>query len=275
MMHVAEAGEAKGRVVLQLCSAAPSTVALEAAVWVARAFQSEIESLYVENQQLLELAGHPFVREISLTGRNKRAVSLLEIERHFRFASAEFQRRVEALASQAEVRVRGRVIRDDPVSALAAACAENGPWNLVALAEPFTSPNCPAISTLFDRIADTTGLLVVGPRALRAKGRIVLALERAELLNAMLATAERLSSVSESPVTVCLIAEGAEAMAELEAAARLALSERRDVSIVTLDVSRGSPASTGEALRRLSPGLIMCQFGGVLLPREGDLKPLA
>ena len=50
--HVASSGEDRGRVVLQLGSRTPNEVALNAAIRIARAFQSEIESLFVEDQQL-------------------------------------------------------------------------------------------------------------------------------------------------------------------------------------------------------------------------------
>ena len=52
--HVAQAGEDRGRVVLHLRSANPSAIALEAAVRIARAFQSEIESLFVQDEQLMD-----------------------------------------------------------------------------------------------------------------------------------------------------------------------------------------------------------------------------
>ena len=54
--HVAQTGEDRGRVVLQLRSGRPSAIALQAAVRVAQAFNSEIESLFVQDQQLLDLA---------------------------------------------------------------------------------------------------------------------------------------------------------------------------------------------------------------------------
>ena len=74
--HVAQTGEDRGRVVLQLGSAHPSAIALEAAVRVARAFQSEIESLFVEDTQLFDCAAYGFVREVSLTGHQRRVMSL-------------------------------------------------------------------------------------------------------------------------------------------------------------------------------------------------------
>ena len=68
--HVAEAGEDRGRVVLRLDPAVrPSRAALEAAVRVAQAFQSEIESLVVADQQLFEIAAFPFACQISRSGK--------------------------------------------------------------------------------------------------------------------------------------------------------------------------------------------------------------
>src|SRR5262245_58517951 len=190
MIHVAEAGESRGRVVVQLCSSQANPIAIDAAVWLARAFQSEIESLYVENQDLIELARYPFAREVSLSGREKRTLSCEDIERQFRFASAAFHTDIQARARAAEVQVKLRVVRDEPVKALRMLCAELGPWNAVALAEPFTSPQFPPLKTLLDTVHDATGLLIVGPRARRTAGPIVIALEQAELLTAMLGAAD-------------------------------------------------------------------------------------
>ena len=80
--HVAEAGEGRGRVVLHLTHAAPSPVAIEAAVRVARAFQSEIESLFVEDAALLDIAAFPFACEISLSGRQRREQPRHDCGRH-------------------------------------------------------------------------------------------------------------------------------------------------------------------------------------------------
>ena len=58
--HVAAAGEGRGRVVLWLGSSArTSSSAIDAAIVLARAFQSEVESLFVEDRQLFDLADFP------------------------------------------------------------------------------------------------------------------------------------------------------------------------------------------------------------------------
>ena len=275
MIHVAEAGESKGRVVLELCSGEANPIAIEAAIWIARAFQSEIESLFVENEQLLHLASYPFAREISLSGRSSRTLTPLDIERHFRFASASFHSEIERRARAMEVPFRARVVRAEPISALAAACAENGPWNLVAIADPFTSPVCPSVKRLFEMVADTTGLLIVGPRARRLNGPIVVGLEEAEHLPAMLAAAQRLAAVDGKEIDVILMADDEHRLAELEPSVRLVLAGRDEARIVGSEIARGSLAVIAERLRRLQPGLVLGRFGGLLVPSEGDLRPLA
>lgn len=278
MMHIAQAGEEKGRVVLPLCSGAAHAIAIEAAMWLARAFQSEIESVFVENEQLLELARFPLAREISFSGKRSGAVSCDDIERHFRFASSAFHALIETHARAAEVPCRRRVVRGEPARAIAVACAQRGPWNVVALAEPFTSPECPSIKALVETIADTTGLLVVGPSACRISGPIVLVLEHAELLPVMLNAGERLSNVSASKlagIALCLVAEDERGLAEIEGQARLVLADIPQITIVPTVVSHGAPAAVAETVRRLQPGLVIAEFGGLLVPDDGDLRPLA
>ena len=54
--HVAAAGEERGRVVVWLPTAGrASSPAIEAAMMLARAFGSEVESLFVEDKQLFDL----------------------------------------------------------------------------------------------------------------------------------------------------------------------------------------------------------------------------
>jgi hypothetical protein len=275
MIHVAEASEAKGRVVVHLGSGTANSIALDAALWLARAFQSDVEALFVENQQLLEWARYPFAREVSLSGRGQRQLSIEDLEREMRFASAAFHAELAARARALEVTAYRRIVRDEPVSALSAVCADCGPWNAVALAEPFTSPACPPLKDLLDSVKDATGLLVVGPRAARISGPIVVALEHAELLPAMVSAAQKLAAVVEGEVSVCLLAADENGLMELDNAARLVVAEHSNVKLVGSVVTFGAEAAAAEALRRLAPGLILARFGGLLMPAEGDLKPLA
>lgn len=273
--HVAEAGEARGRVLLQLASSEPNQYAVEAAIWMARAFQSEIESLFVEDEQLFQLASFPFAREVSFTGRQTRSLSTADVHRDMRFAFSQFQAVVERAARRAEVPVKGTFVRGEPVSALAQACTQCGPWNVIALADQLASPTFPSLDDVFGRIADATGLIVVGPQVCRLAGPVLLAVEDALRLSGMMHAADRLAEVQNVPIEVAPLADDEAALEYLEGQLRLALSERPEVEIVRVAPVRGGPPEVAELLRRLKAGLVIAQVGGLVLPRDGDLKPLA
>ena len=273
--HVAEAAEARGRVVLQLRTVNPNEVAIEAAVRVAQAFQSGIEALFVEDMQVFDLASFPFAREISLTGRRKRAISSSEIEQEFRLAFASLQRRIEAMAKSAEVPIRQRIVRDDPITALAATCAECGPWNVVALAEPFGTMSSESLRRLFDAVADATGLVLVGPKARRTTGPVIVAVEDVDRLPSMIRAGERLASVTGGPIVILPIADDDERVRWMEAQARLLLGERTDAQIMAAGSARGATEVVAETLRRLHGGFVVSQFGGLVVPADRDLKALA
>jgi hypothetical protein len=273
--HVAETGENQGRVVLQLGTVHPSKVALQAAIHIARAFQSEIESIFVEDNQLFDCAAYEFVREVSLTGRQSRAVSADAMTRDLHLAARAARRQLEALARRAEVPLRSRVVRDEPLRALSIACAESGPWNVVALAEPFVAGNGGLLRQLMLEISGATGLVMVGPRARRITGPVVVAVEDAQRIPALLRAAERLSALDGAPIVLLLIAADEEHLSYVESHARLVVEAREDVRIEAAAVARGEAAVVAEALRRVPAGFLICQFGGLVVPDAGDLKPLA
>lgn len=272
--HVAEAGEDRGRVVLQLCSGQPNAIALEAAVRIARAFQSEIESLFVEDEQLMDCASYEFVRETSLTGRQRRTISRDGIIRDLQLAASGVQRRVEAMARLAEVPLRSRTVRDEPLRALSIACAETGPWNVVALAEPITSSTSAPLKQLLVEIAGATGVVVVGPKASRVTGPAIVAVEDIDRLPGMLKAAERLAALDGAPVVLLLIASDEEYLHWMDGQARLVLGDRDDIHIASAEIARGEAAVIAETLRRLRGGFIIGQFGGLVVPDEGGLRPL-
>ncbi len=273
IMHVAEAGEQRGRVVLHITSGHPNAVAMEAAVRIAQAFHSEIESLFVEDLQLYDMASYPFAREISLTGA-RRALSREAIERDLRLTARALGRRVEALARAANVPLRARVVRDDPVQALAKACAEDGPWNVVALADVLSPGQGLRVCELFANVTGYTGLMLVGPKARRTAGPVIAVVEHPDHLQPMLRAAERLAGVTGGTVMVMLLADGPERGHDLEEHVRLALGTQSKVALVSCQIDQGAPAALAEVIRRLDAGFLIGHFGGILVPAHGDLRDL-
>ncbi len=275
IMHVAEAGEQRGRVVLHSASGNPSQVAIEAAVRIAQAFQSEIESLFVEDLQLYDIASYPFACEITLSGARRRTLSPDSIEQELRLCAQSLLRRIQPLARAADVPVRARVMRDDPVSALAKACAEHGPWNVIALADALPPGQGARLSELFANVSGTTGLMVVGPKARRTHGPIVAVVESPDHLQPLLRAGERMSSVvGGGEILLLLLSDDATGGQWLEDHVRLALGDQPKVRLLHCQSDQGAPAALAEVIRRLQAGFVIGHFGGILVPPSGDLRDL-
>ena len=273
--HVAEAGEQRGRVVLRLTHGRAHPMALEAAIRVAQAFQSEIESLFIEDQQLFELASFSFAREISLTGRRRQALSPESIALDLQHAAAALQRRIGVLARLAEIPLRVTVVRDEPVNAVVHACAACGPWNVVALAEPLSADSPALLRQLFAAVGGTTGIVGVGPNACRTSGPIVAEIEDIADLEPMLRTAGKLLAVTGAEsLSLLLVGRNDSETLEMEGQARLILGAEPAATILRASIRHGAPIELAEQLRRSGCGFILARFGSLLVPADGDLDHL-
>ena len=134
--HVASSGEDSGRVVLQLGARTPSAIALRPRSALRKPSSRKSKASSSRTNSCSIAPSFSFVREVSLTGRWSRTVSREEMAFGLRLAANDARRQVEKLARQADVPLRSRVVRDEPLRAISVACAETGPWNVVALAEP-------------------------------------------------------------------------------------------------------------------------------------------
>ena len=273
--HVAEAGEGRGRVVLQLGPTdRVSETAVAAALFIARAFQSEMEALFLEDSQLFDIAGLPFATEVSLSGRRVRPLSTAEIARELRHVSSAVGRKVAARAQREDVTCRCRVIRDEVVHGLAAACAENGPWNLVTLAGPLRGTEAPLLTRLFEEVQGTTGFVITGPKTLRCDGPVVALIEDAEHIPPMLRSAKRLAAPGGQSIHLLLAAGDAGTLEWLEAQTRLVLGEDTEPEIRTAMLHERDLDATANEVSKLAAGFTIARWGGRLAPREGDLTAL-
>jgi hypothetical protein len=296
--HVAEAAEARGRVVLRLTAGQVQLAAIDAAVRLARAYGAEIESLYIENVELLRLATYSFAAEIPALGGRRRPLSVAAVERDMRLQFSSLLRLVKNRAALADVPVHVRVVRDEQVAAVASTCTDCGPWNVVVLTDPLATLDPADLDNLFAWVADTTGVMVVGqPRLPDAAGSptlgptpgpVVLAVEQADALTGMLHTAERLVEGSDTPILILLVGDGTDFGPDLgqtlDTQVRLILSERpphdradggqTQIQLFSLSETHGEPAVIAEVLRRLVPSFLIARFGGLVVPPGSPLRLL-
>ena len=274
--HVAAAGEGRGRVVLWLGSSTQSSApAIDAAMVLARAYQSEVESLFVEDRQLFDLADFPFARALDSDGESWRPLPRENLEREMHFLGAALQRQVADAARRAAIPFSARVVRDDPLSAVASACADNGPWNVVAIAEPFGAGDEKRLAQVFASVLDTTGVVIAGPLARRTQGPVVAAVEQFERLGPMLKAAERLAAVTGGDVKLMLIGSRPDELAWLEGEVRLLMGDSEAPQIETVLAATADVVPVAEAVRRHKGAFLLAQYGGQVVSAETSLRPLA
>jgi hypothetical protein len=273
--HVAQAGEQRGRVVLWLDSAGePQETAVDAALCLAQAFDSEMESLFIEDRQLFDLADLPFAREISLSGRKSRTLSAHRLEREMRTLASALQRRVLARARAAEVKAEARVVREEPVRALAKACAENGPWNVVTIGAPLRRGGPQSLEEIFGAVDATTGIVVAGPEARRTSGSAIAIVEDLERAVPMLRATERIASATGGEAQLWLVEYDRNQLDWMEGQMRLLLASHAHITLRAIDLESNGPLQVAQMLRREGAGFVIAQFGGRMAPTEADVAPL-
>jgi nucleotide-binding universal stress UspA family protein len=112
------------RVIVGLDPRSPGRAALEAAAQLAERLQAELVGLFVEDVDLLHLAGLPFAREIGFPSATLRALDVTSMERSLRALAGEVQRTMALIVGRAPVPWSFRVARGVLMSELRAAAAE-------------------------------------------------------------------------------------------------------------------------------------------------------
>lgn len=279
--HVAQAGEQRGRVVLWLAASDEAhDTAVDAALCLAQAFESEIECLFIEDSQLFELAAMPFAREVMRSGRGSRPMSSDTLARDVKMHASALQRAVLGKARAAEVKASVRVVRAEPVVALAAACDENGPWNVVTVGATVRSDTGTGhlgagLDEVFRTVQATTGIVVAGREARRTSGPVIAVVEEAERLVPMMRAAERIASATGGDARLWLLEHDRARQDWIEGQICLALGAYPAIQLNVVDMTAHTPQSVAGMLRRAGAGFVIARFGGTLTPRERDVAPFA
>lgn len=279
--HVAQADEQRGRVVLWLgAGGEPQDTAVDAALRLAQAFDSEIESVFIEDRQLFDLAELPFAREISLSGRRTRTMSGAALAQDMQAHASALQRQILLRAKAADVRAQTRVVRAEPAEALAQLCAENGPWNVVAVGSPVRDDKATGhlgagLAEVFDAVQAATGILVAGARARRTTGPVIAVVEELDRAVPMMRAAERIASATGGDARIWLLEHDRSRLDWIEGQIRLALGTANGLKLEVVDMSEHTPQSVAGMMRRAGAGFIISRFGGMLTRRERDVAPFA
>jgi hypothetical protein len=260
----------RGRVVVRLGSfEVPSAAALAAAVHVARAFQSEVEGVFVEDPDLFLAASHGFVREVGhFAGRVRPLSPTVTASDTAHFAVAA-QRDLATIAAAHRVRFEARAVREQAVPALARACAERGPWNIVAFGEPIADAEAAErVADALREVAGATGYVVAGRRAGWRRGPVVVAVEDVDRLPGQLRVARGLAAVDRDPVWLVPVASDVIGKDWLEAELRMVEADLADV-VVRPAIDAGAVGhALPTTLTAAEPRLVIARNGGLSAPAD-------
>ncbi|MEL6621573.1 MAG: hypothetical protein AAFQ11_01700 [Pseudomonadota bacterium] len=266
--HVAKVDEARGRVVLRICHRVRDD-AVMAAARVAAAYEAQLETVYVEDEDVHTCAEFSFAVELTPSGTRRRSLGGPAVAQSYSALRERSRRAVSKAAAAFDITVAERAMRNDPIRSVAIACAENGPWNIIALAEPASATEFDGVRRLFTAVKDNTGLVIVGRHQARSRrGPIVAVVDRAEDLMGTLRAAERIAAASGEAVIVMLVAAPPLATGDLEGEVRLAIATEtelgRRVELTVPSQTFGEPSAIVAAVLKPQPSFVIARFGGPL-----------
>ena len=180
------------RILVPLDASEHSMAALDTAAELAAAQGAELEGLFVEDTNLLQLCEFPFVREVSFWGSTLRYVDRAETERQLRIRAQRLKRILGDVAKRHEVPWKFRVTRGGvPTEVLAA--AENADLTILGGSGWSLSRPRMAGSTVRTVVSQGRGLTLIMQKGMSFKPPVQVLFTGSELSEKALSVALSLS----------------------------------------------------------------------------------
>lgn len=211
------------RILVALDASGASLSALDAAARLAEQMEAELLGLFVEDVNLLRLAGLPFAREVGLTLAHARPLASADMERALRAQAVRAQQALEQAATRLSVRCSFRVVRGQVTEELLAAAEE---VDLVAIglsgqtlsrARPGTTAGAMA--------AGTTRPMLFLPRDATIRPPVMVIYNGSAAGERALALAVRLAQAEQWPLTVWIAGKDEKQRKKLQGEAERALED--------------------------------------------------
>lgn len=254
------------RRILVAVDASPGSLsALEAAAELAAALEAELEGLFVEDTQLIELAGLPLTRQLGRLSASFRRLESREMELQLRVQAAQARQALEQIARRLEVSHRFRVARGTVIDEILQAAREA---DLVALGRAGWSLRRLLGSTARAVLAQGVGRVLLLGEAARLGSPVLVLYDGGEPAKAALAIAAALARRLRGEVRVLVAsADAARGDALSEEAARLLKEEGAAGEVRWL--SSTEAADIGEAVHSLGARTVVLAPGVLGLDAAG------
>jgi nucleotide-binding universal stress UspA family protein len=213
------------RILVALDASPHSLAALEAAVDLAARLRAELSGLFVEDVNLLRLAGSPLAQEVGFFSATRRRLDAQQIEWQLRAQASRVRQALQAMAEPAEVQWSFRIARGVIASELLTAAAEvdliilgRGGWSLTRRRR--------LGSTARAVLSEAPCLALILQHGAGLEMPVLVVYDGSPLAQKALAAAAALVEEEEGHLTVLILADGADAAHRLQKQAAGWLQER-------------------------------------------------
>jgi nucleotide-binding universal stress UspA family protein len=213
------------RILVALDASPHSLAALEAAVDLAARLRAELSGLFVEDVNLLRLAGSPLAQEVGFFSATRRRLDAQQIEWQLRAQASRVRQALQAMAEPAEVQWSFRIARGVIASELLTAAAEvdliilgRGGWSLTRRRR--------LGSTARAVLSEAPCLALILQHGAGLEMPVLVVYDGSPLAQKALAAAAALVEEEEGHLTVLILADGADTAHRLQKQAAGWLQER-------------------------------------------------
>lgn len=259
------------RILVALDASGASQAALEAAAQLAEQMEAELLGLFVEDINLLRLAGLPFAREVGFPSARTRRLESEDMERALRAQAARAQQALAQAAERVRVRWSFRVARGMVAAELLAA-AESADLVALGMTGMQVSPRLRLGATALAVVSGATGAVLVVSQGACLRSPVVALYDGSPASVQALELAARLLPDEEQRISVLVVADDPQQARRLEAEAAARLKKNGVQARFRL-LAEADGASLRRAIQSETPGTLVLAAGMTAL-RDATIQEL-
>jgi nucleotide-binding universal stress UspA family protein len=213
------------RILVALDASTYSLAALEAAAVVAAGQRAELVGLFVEDENLLHLAGLPFAHQVRAPSARRESIDSDEMEQNLRLQASQARRALEAAAGRFGLRWSFHAVRGQVTARLLEAALEADMLAMGRVSRPFSSRGQVG-STARAAMAKTKHSLLLMPQGSNLSYPVLVTYDGSPAGKQALLAATRMTWAGGNHLTVLLLSDSLEEVESLREEVNERLEER-------------------------------------------------
>ena len=202
------------RILVALDASTHSLAALEAAAGLAASLQAELIGLFVEDENLVHLAGLPFAHEVRSPSAVRQPMSSDKMEQEMRLQASQARRALREAAERVQAKWRFQTVRGQVTASVLTAALEADLLAMGRVSRPLSSQSHLG-STARAVSVQTKGSVLLMQQGSDLSYPVLVTYDGTPAARQALATAALMAKASGDNLTVLLLGDSAEAVSPL------------------------------------------------------------